>query len=506
MTALRLLPAVAAALMVAPAAFGFVNQPSFVNKIAAATTHGSDSTTSLYISSWGTGSSPFAYKSTESENIEENVQAYLKAPEAVEARVNVDGACLVSGLVKSKERTDQTMFDLLNHEDSAFEFDKIVAFVDDIKFAKKRLLSRSARYTGLLDKLDFKEAAAPGALPTEADLEGVKSWVAYLDATTSDNVLAEVEGIAEKAKAVASVENVAILLTNANGLDAAASKAALDKLQGGDSMAYTLVAVGKIEEHQEGSEAYRYTEFGTDDGVLPDTAVFSRDESLRMITELLQLECGKDKALCFREVYNANITEARLIKGLREAGYARPQEIDHMIRDGPKAYKEAVEKWKTEYPDAAKGYTSDAWWESEEFQKSVKARQSKNEKEIQMVKDAKQEEVEKIAKEWAKREYFRESMSADGTKLTKEEYIESVWERALFEGDLKYRETHNEDSDPQGELVDFKALQERKQVAMLKRAKQELRDVLDEENLGGDVPGLDDDEEKPEDPDDKKMS
>jgi len=273
--------------------------------------------------------------SKERENIEQNLQAYLKKPEAVEARANVDGTCLVSGLVKSKERTDQTMFDLLNHEDSAFEFKKIIAFVDDMKFAKKRLLSRSARYTGLLDKLDMKEASAPGALPTAADLEGVKSWVAYLEAEGNDKIFAEIEGIAEVAKA-ASVENVAILVTGANELDAEASKKALEKLQGSDSMSYTLVAVGKLEEHAEGSVPYRYAEFGTEDGVIPENAIFSRDESLRMVTELLQLEAGANKALSFREVYNVNVTEARLVKGLREAGYARPQEIDHMIRDGPK--------------------------------------------------------------------------------------------------------------------------------------------------------------------------
>jgi hypothetical protein len=55
------------------------------------------------------------------------------------------------------------------------------------------------------------------------------------------------------------------------------------------------------------------------------------------------------------------------------------------------AYKEAVKEFKTKNPDAAKGgYTSDAWWESPEFQKSVQARKRKNEAEAeaQVVKDA----------------------------------------------------------------------------------------------------------------------
>lgn len=496
---LQLLPALAA--LMASNASAFVNQPSFGRVVVT------KSDTSLYISSWGTKGSPYA-KVNENVNIEENLQGYLKAPEAVEARANVDGAVLVSGLVRTKERTDQTLFDFLNHEDSAFEFDKIVAFVDDVKFAKKRLLSRSARYTGLLDKLDFKEAGAAGAMPTSADLEGIKSWVAVVEAAETSDIFADIETIAGLAKAAPSVENIAILVTGANGLDVAASKKALDSLMGDDSLAYTLVAVGKIEEHPEGSVPYRYFEFGTEEGVLPENAIFSRDESLRMITELLQLECGKNKALSFEEVYNKNITEAKLVRGLREAGYARPQEIDHMIRDGPKAYKEAVKKWKTENPDAAKGYTTDAWWESEQFQKSVKARQKKEEAAIQVAKDARQEEIEKIAREWAKREYFQVSMSAEGTKLSEEDFIKEVWDRALFEGDLKYRQLNGEANDPEGELADFKAQQERKKVIMLKRAKEELRDVLDKENLGGNVPGLDDeDDESKYDPDfdDNKM-
>jgi len=170
-------------------------------------------------------------------------------------------------------------------------------------------------------------------------------------------------------------------------------------------------------------------------------------------------------------------------------------------------YKEAVHKWKTENPDAAKGYTTDAWWESEQFQKSVKERQRKNEKEIQVVKDARQQEVEKVAMEWAKREYFRVSTSSEGTKLTEEEYIKEVWERALFEGDLKYRQAHGESNDPKGELIEFRKTQDRKKEIMLKRAKQELRDELDKENLGGsDIPGLDDEpSEGDPDFDDNKM-
>jgi hypothetical protein len=491
-------------------ASSFAPPPAFSSSRNAA----SPSENVLFISSWGTKGSP-ARDETENQNPEANIQAYLKAPESVEARNNVDGTVLVSGLVRSKERTDQFIFDLLNHEESAFEFEKIVAFVDDTAFAKKRLLSRSARYTGLLDKLDFSEASSPGGLPSTEQLEGVKSWVAYLDDGDLIKSIKDIASLAEQS----SVENLAILATNAVDIDVTAGGSAVEALKS-SGIKYSLVAVGKLEDHAEGKEAYQFKEIDTMEGCLQDDAIFSRDEAMRMITECLQLEVGVNKALSISEVYDVNATEAKLIKGLREAGYARPQEIDHMLRDGPKVslmihptvlqetsridsylrqkftrqilyfqnYKEAVDTFREKNPDYAKGYyTTDAWWEDEKFQKSVRKSSLRLEEEAQKVKDDRTEEVEKVAKEWAKREYFRQSMSGTiDESMSEESFTESVWERATFEGDLVYRQMKGETTDAEVELEDFKARQERKKQAMLKRAKNELKELLEEENLGGD--------------------
>lgn len=318
----------------APAPTYRVGLSSWSSSSSSSSNTAEDSTTALFISSWGTKGPPSRWTdaSTENKNPEQNIQAYLKAPQPVEARDNIDGTALVSGLVKSKERTDQFIFDLLNHEESAFAFTKIVAFVDDIKFARKRLLSRSARYTGLLDKLDFAEASSPGGLPSPTDLEGVKSWIAYLE---GGDLPAQIKEVAAVAKSSSTLQNVAILLSNAIDVDVAASASAVAALNE-TGKEFTVVAVGKLEDHAEGKIPYKFAEFGTDDGVLPSDAIFSRDEAVRMITECLQLNAGMNKAFSFSEVYNVNATEAKLIKGLREAGYARPQEIDHMLRDGVK--------------------------------------------------------------------------------------------------------------------------------------------------------------------------
>mmetsp|Transcript_20950 Transcript_20950/g.29570 ORF Transcript_20950/g.29570 Transcript_20950/m.29570 type:complete len:488 (+) Transcript_20950:192-1655(+) len=448
-----------------------------------ASSSASISSSQLFISSWGTKGSPYANRADETQKVEDpeaKIQSYLKTPESVTPRDNLVGTkALVSGLVKTKERTDQTIFDLLNDEDAAFEFSSIVAFVNDEKFAKKRLLSRSARYTGLLDKLDFVEAETPDALPTVAQLEGVTSWVAYLE---DGNLEESAEQVATLAKD-AGVKNLAVLLVGANGVNLAATQSMLEGMKG--DVDYSVIAVGKLEEHAEGKVPYQFRALSSDEGVLAEDAIFSRDESLRMVTECLQLEAGIHKTLSCSEVYNVNQTEARLIKGLREGGYTRPQEIDHMLRDGPENYQKAIDEYKEKNPNGAEG-TSDLWWEQPEYALKHTSYEEQEEMRQAEIKDKRNTEVEKIAKEWAKREFFRKSMAGSIEEgMTEEEFIKSVWDRAMFEGDLKYRQMQGETTNEESELADFKQKQEIKKQTMLKRAKQELADLLDEEDLGG---------------------
>ncbi len=61
--------------------------------------------------------------------------------------------------------------------------------------------------------------------------------------------------------------------------------------------------------------------------------------------------------------------------------------------------------------------------------------------------------------------------------MTEEEYIESVWERAMFEGDLKYRMMHGMQTDERKETQEFEEKQARKKEAALKRAREALEGV-----------------------------
>lgn len=148
-----------------------------------------------------------------------------------------------------------------------------------------------------------------------------------------------------------------------------------------------------------------------------------------------------------------------------------------------------MENWETENPDAAKGYTTDAWWEQEIYQKSRRDSAARDAAKEQVVVDARTQEIEAVAKEWGKREFFRQSMAGElpDPNMTEEAFIESVWDQAMVEGELKYRQSKGEISpeDEEAALADFKTQQERKQQAMLKRAKEELAEILDEDIEGG---------------------
>jgi hypothetical protein len=176
------------------------------------------------------------------------------------------------------------------------------------------------------------------------------------------------------------------------------------------------------------------------------------------------------------------------------------------------AYKQAVEDFKTKNPDAANGVTNDIWWEGKEFQQSRQRSADAVVRKEEAVKDERKLEIEEVAKEWAHREFFRQSMSGQvDAEMTEEDFVKSIWDRALFEGDLKFRQMKGEKTDDATELADFKTQQERKQGAMLKRAKQEMMDILQEDNLGGDdgdvttklLPEEDTDDDDDEDDDDE---
>ena len=154
------------------------------------------------------------------------------------------------------------------------------------------------------------------------------------------------------------------------------------------------------------------------------------------------------------------------------------------------AYKIAIEEFKVRAPKVT---PQDEWLlqKQKELDEDSAVRRTRVKAEYE---EKKTKEIEDIAREWAKREYFRKATSGD-MPYSEDEYIKSVWERALFEGDLKYRMLHGQETDERKELAEFKKKQEKKKTMALERAQQQLNAVLDDEDKlvkAGD--GDDDDE------------
>ena len=314
----------------------------------------------------------------------ENIQAYIAEPSESRTRqpAELGPTVLVSGFVDPASPTlgrdsDQTIFDLLNdpsHE-SGLDFESIVAFVPDASFAKKRLVSRTSRYSGLLNKLSFAEAEADAAddtlLPSSEQLDGVTTWVARIESADPAHNLDTINKIVHLSKTSSTVRNVALLLCDASSMDVEAALNTIKTLTDNDGgMTYTVVAVGKTDgEIPEATLPYAVADLFAptqetttttapapgDTGLhyaaavpattttftapIPSDAIYSREESLRLLTTCLGLECGRNRALAFTAVDNVNATSYKLVKGLREAGYTWSQELEHMVENGVEVRK-----------------------------------------------------------------------------------------------------------------------------------------------------------------------
>ena len=141
------------------------------------------------------------------------------------------------------------------------------------------------------------------------------------------------------------------------------------------------------------------------------------------------------------------------------------------------AYDKAVEEFGT---NGTPRTSYDAWIEEKqkELDENAVSRRQRVKEEYE---EKKQAEIEAIAREWAKREFFRKATAGD-MPYSEDEYIKSVWERAMFEGDLKYRMMNGQETDERKELAEFKMKQEKKKATMLERAKAGLQEILDEDD------------------------
>ena len=104
-------------------------------------------------------------------------------------------------------------------------------------------------------------------------------------------------------------------------------------------------------------------------------------------------------------------------------------------------------------------------------------------------KEAKKEEdLKAMAMEWAKREYLRKHLKRH-IPIKEDEFIEVIWDRAMFEADLKYRTMQGQAVSECEERIKFKESQEKKKAEAYKLEQERWTKMqieeLEEKNVKG---------------------
>jgi len=244
------------------------------------------------------------------------------APAAAEkAEPLVTGTALVSGFLETKERTDQFVFDLL-HKHGAFS--KIIAYNSDTAFAKKRLISRSARYSGLGNVLEFAEGSMEELLGygSKLETEGVDAWLSFG---------VEPEDVAAHATAAvkAGVKSVVVVCSSAGKVDFSAAEAAVADSE----TSFTFVQVGEILDGalKEGGPIALTATTDAEEVFIEEGMGVTREDAVRVAAEAFMLPPAQKKGFA---LVAGNETSAAYLKSLRSEGYTRSQEIGFLMTSG----------------------------------------------------------------------------------------------------------------------------------------------------------------------------
>lgn len=395
---------------------------------------------------------------------------YIDRPKQVVRRPNLGTSVLISGF-DPEDVSSLLVLGYLNNEDSDhLPFTSIVAHVEDEKKAKKRMIGRNARYTGLLDKLNFTVAESAGALPTVEQLGDISSWVAHV---VGDGGVSQLEALVDVAEAAPSVKNVAIVMSSAQTMGNEALKKAEEMIKSkATTFAYTLVVVGEWDNEPEAANAfgiYNITDVGaSSEPLIGEGETFSRAESLRIVTECLAIDKAAGKSVVATKAKGSTSVESKLIATMREIGYSRPQEIEYLMYEGVKGYNNMLAERNNSMLilDDIEPEDEDPEFISRKLEEALVFKQYAETK-------SRKEEVEALARAWAEDERERRLFSGkmiQGVNTTT--YFDIVYDRAMFEGDIKLRRLQGEEVDEIEERMKFKVTQEKKKKEEYEKVKK----------------------------------
>jgi len=195
----------------------------------------------------------------------------------------------------------QTLFDY-------GDYDKITAFSSSTSNAKKMCISRQARYSGLIDVLDFAEGG-------DAELQGVLSDAAAWVVMNGDAATLPAQFTAAQS---AGVSRVFVHLC-AESSDALPDTAALATAAG--SLDYSFLVTGKLGKDGAGG--------GLQMGEASEAtcAEVSMDDTHRVIVEALTIPEASKRAMTLRPSKDDS-----QLKSMRMAGCTRREEVEALVK------------------------------------------------------------------------------------------------------------------------------------------------------------------------------
>jgi len=245
----------------------------------------------------------------------------------------LEGTALISGLIISGQ-ADQFAFDLVHGQG---KFDKIIAFTPDSKSAKKKLLGRSARYSGLSSLLEFTEGSTDDLLATDGPLTGVNSWLAF--EVDSASVLAK----AEAAKA-AAVKNVIFVVSG--DADMSAAEALLKE----SGATYTFIRTGEV---VDGDEDMMQVFLMANITANQEPKKIKRGNVVRVACEALQIPSATNVAL---ELRPAGIEGKLYMNYFRKGGQTKNKKKWKMGRTRTEEIEDLMNKGETVFDEFDKSY------------------------------------------------------------------------------------------------------------------------------------------------------
>jgi len=224
----------------------------------------------------------------------------------------------VSGFFKDPARSDQHVLDLLHAQNV---WGAIVSFSDDMVANKKRLVSRSARYSGLLGVLRFGELNSADVATSLEDNE-VQAWLAF---DVAPNEVGATLAAAVKAK---TVERVVVASTGPVPDDQL-------KAVEGEDIDWSVVSfdvAALADDLPEGGP------LAIDRDSQDLASAISRDDACRVVAEAFVLEPATKKRFV---VSNGGEVSAAYLRSLREQGFSRRAELGKLIQGDMAAFEEA---------------------------------------------------------------------------------------------------------------------------------------------------------------------